>query len=98
MINERVDRVTEFIERLEQFENLVGTTEPVMPHSPDKGIGRAEVKSISEEAHLSRRLSEVHDFLVKIKKVVLEEKDIDMCSLERREELLNSIDNNNVSL
>ena len=47
VFNDHVDFVTEFIERLEQLEDLVGTTEPVMPHASDKGDGRAEVRSIS---------------------------------------------------
>ena len=42
--DEHVDCVTEFIKRLEQLEDLVRTTEPVMCHSPHKGVGRAEVR------------------------------------------------------
>ena len=48
VFDEHVDCVTEFIERLEQLETLVGTTEPVIPHASDKGFGKTEVKSISE--------------------------------------------------
>ena len=66
-----MDRVTEFIKRLEKLEDLVGTTEPVMPQASDKGDGGAEARSISEAEHLSRRLSQVQDFLTKIKGVVL---------------------------
>ena len=54
VFNQHVDRVTEFIERLELLEDLLGTTEPVMPHASDKGDGRAEERSISEVEHLSR--------------------------------------------
>ena len=61
IFNEHVDGVTEFIKRLKQLEDLVGTTEPVMPHASDKGNGRAEVRSISEVEHFSRRLSQVED-------------------------------------
>ena len=56
-----MNRVTEFIERLEQLEDLVGTTESEMPHASNKGIGRAEVRLTSEAEHLSRKLSQVQD-------------------------------------
>ena len=74
IFNEYVDCVTEFIERLEQLEDFGGTTEPVMPHASDKGNGRAEVTSIFEAEHLSRRLSQVQASLTKVKEAVLEEK------------------------
>ena len=92
VFGEHVDRITNFIERLEQLEDKVGTTEPVMPHASDKGEGRAEVRTISEAEHLSRRLSLVHDALTKVKRVVLEEKETDMCLLESHEDRLKSID------
>ena len=57
VFDENVDCVTEFIELLEQLEDLIGTTEPVIPHAFDRGIGGAEVRSISEAEHLSQRLS-----------------------------------------
>ena len=63
-----------------------------MPHASDKGVGRAEARSISEAEHLSRRLSQVHDSLTKVKRVVLEDKETDMCSLESHEERLKTID------
>ena len=47
--------------------DLVGTTEPVMPHASDKGDGRPEVRSISEAEHLSQKLSQVQDSLKKVK-------------------------------
>ena len=75
IFNEHMDRVTEIIERLQQLEYLVETTEPVMPHAFDKGDGRTEVRSISEAELLGRRLSQVQDSLMKIKRVVLEEKE-----------------------
>ena len=59
VFDEHVDHVTEIIKPLEQLEDLVGTTEPVMPHASDKGDGRAEVRLISEVEHLSQRLSQV---------------------------------------
>ena len=86
-----MDLVTEIINRLEQLEDLVGTTEPVMPHTSDKGHGRPEVRSISEAEHLSRRLSQVQDSLMKVKRVA-EKKETEMCLLERHEERLKSID------
>ena len=82
VFDEHVDRVTEIIEWLEQFEDLVGTTEPVMPHTSGKGDGRAEVKSISEAEHLSWWFGQVQDSLTKVKRVVLEEKEMDMFLLE----------------
>ena len=35
VFDEHVDRITEIIERLEQLEDLLGTTEPVMPHASE---------------------------------------------------------------
>ena len=67
-----------FIEHLEQLEDLLGTTEPVMSHTSDQSIGRVEVRSISEVEHLSRKLSQVQDSLTKVKRVVLVENDTDM--------------------
>ena len=92
IFNEHMDRITEIIEWLEQLEDLVGTTEPVMPHASDNGDGRAEVRSISEKEHLSRRLSQVQDSLTKVKRVVLEDKETDMCLLESHEDRPNTID------
>ena len=86
VFDEHVDRITELIERLEQLEDQVRTTEPVMPHKSDKSDGRAKVRSISEAEHLTRRLSQVHDSLTKVKRVVLDEKESDMCLLESHEE------------
>ena len=91
VFDEHVDRVTEIIKGLEQLEDLIGTSKPVMPHASNKGDGRAEVRSISEAEHLSRRLSQVEDSLTKAKRVVLEEKETDMCLLESHEERLKSI-------
>ena len=62
-----------------------------MPHTSDKGDGRAEVRLISGVEHLSQRLSQEQDFLTKVKRVVLEEKDTDMCLLESHEERLKNI-------
>ena len=62
-----------------------------MPHASDKSDGRPAVRSITEAEHLSRRLSQVHGSLMKVKRVV-EEKETDMCVLEGHEERLKSID------
>ena len=86
-----MDRITEIIERLEQLEDLVGTTEPVL-HVSNKGDGRVEVRSISEAEHLSRRLSQVQNSVTKVKRVVLEDKETEMCLLESHEESLKSVD------
>ena len=92
-----MDCITEFIEWLEQLEDLIGITEPVMPHASDKGDGRTEASLISEVEHLSRRLSQVQDSLTRVKRVVLEDKETDiiyadMCLLKGHEGRLKSID------
>ena len=51
--NEHVNRPSNIIEQLEQLEDLVATTKPVMPHASDKGDGQPEVRSIAEVEHLS---------------------------------------------
>ena len=48
------------------------------------------VRSITEAEHLSRKLSQVHDSLMKVKRVG-EDKELDMCMLEGHEEKLKSI-------
>ena len=53
VFDEYVKRVLDIIKQLEQLENLVATTEPVMPHASDKGDGRPEVRLIIEVEHLS---------------------------------------------
>ena len=75
---------------MERTEDLVMNTEPVMPHATDMGDHRPVVRSISEAEHLSQRLSQVHDSLTKVNRVV-EEKEADMCLLEGHEERLKSI-------
>ena len=91
VIDAHMDHVTEFLEQLELLQDLVGTTKPVMPHTSNKGDGRAEVNSISELEHLSRRLSQVQDSSMKVKRVALEDKETDMCQLESHEKKLKSI-------
>ena len=61
VFDEHVDGVSEIIKRLEQFEDLVTTIEPVMPHASHKGDRRPGVKLISKAKHLSQRLSQIHD-------------------------------------
>ena len=92
IFEEHVDRVTDLIERLGQLEDRVKTTQPVMPQASDKGDGRPVVRTISEAEHLSRRLSQVHDSLTKVKSVVFGTKETDTCVLEGHEEGLKSID------
>ena len=75
----------------ERLEDLVRTTEPVMPQEFDIGDHQPVVRSITEAKHLSRRLSQIRDFLTKVKRVV-EVKETDMCLLEGHEETLKSID------
>ena len=61
-----------------------------MPHASDKGDGRPVVRSITEAEHLSRRLSQVHDSLTKVKRIV-DVKEMNMFLLEGHEEKLKSI-------
>ena len=61
--DEHVNHFSDIIERLEHLEDLVVTTEPVMPHASDKGDGRPEVRLVTEVEHLSQRFSQVHDSL-----------------------------------
>ena len=63
-----------------------------MPHASGKSDSRAEARSISEAEHFSRRLSQVQDSLTKVKRVVLEDKDTNMCLLESHEDRLKTID------
>ena len=62
-----------------------------MPHVIDKGDGRPEVRLITEVEHLYQRLSQVHNSLMKVDRVV-ERKETDMCLLQGHEERLNSVD------
>ena len=64
-----------------------------MPHASDKGDGRPEIRLITEAEHLSLRLSQIHDIVMKVKTVV-EVKEIDMCVLEGHKDRLKSIDTN----
>ena len=86
-----MDRVSDIIEQLEQLEDLVTTTESVMPHASHKANGRPEVRSITQEEPLSQGLSHLHDSLMRVKRVV-EEKETGICLLEGGEERLKSID------
>ena len=63
-----MNRVSDIIERLEKLENLV-TTEPVKHHVSGIGDDRPGVRSITEAEHLSRRLHQVHDSLMKVNRV-----------------------------
>ena len=61
-------------------EHVVNSTEPVMPHASDMGDHRPVVRSITEKEHRSQRLSQVYDFLMKVKRVV-KVKETNMCLL-----------------
>ena len=87
VLDDHEDKVEDITEHLE---DLVMTTEPVMPHASDMGDHRPAVRSITEAEHLSRRLSQVHDFLTKVKRVV-EEKEMDICLLKGHEQRLMGI-------
>ena len=63
-----------------------------MPHGFDNGVGIPELRldrSLRWNISACRRLSQVSDSFTRVKRVVLEEKD--MCSLEGDEERLKSI-------
>ena len=61
-----------------------------MPPASDRGDSRPEVRSITEGEHFSRRLSQVQDYLMKVKRAI-EQKEIDMCVLEGHGERHKSI-------
>ena len=63
-----------------------------MPHASNKGNSIAKVRSIFEVEHLSRRLSQAQDSLTKVERVVVEEKEMDMCLLESHDKRFKSID------
>ena len=66
VLNHHEDKVEDMMNRLE---DLVKTTEPVMPHTSDMDGHQPVGRSIIEAEHLSRRLSlvHVHNSLAKIK-------------------------------
>ena len=90
VFDEHVNRVSDIIERLEKLQDLV-TTEPVTPHASGISDDRPGVRSVTEEEHLSRRLDQVNDSLMKVKRVK-DDKSLDMCPLEGQEERVKSID------
>ena len=57
------------------------TTEPVTHHVPGIGDDRPGVRSITEGEHLNRRLDQVRDSLMKVKRVK-DDKALDVCSLK----------------
>ena len=62
-----------------------------MPHESGMGNYRNVVRSITEVELLSRGLNQVHDSLMKVKRVVAD-KELDMCLLKGHEERLKSND------
>ena len=80
VFDQHVNRVSDIIERLEKLEYLV-TTEPVTHHESGISDNPPGVRSVTEAEHLSRRLDQVHDSLMKVTKVK-EDKALDVCSLE----------------
>ena len=61
---------------MEHLEDLVVTAEPVIHHTSDMGDHQPGIRLITEAEHLSRRLSQVHDFLIKAKRVVEEKETV----------------------
>ena len=60
-------------------------------HASGKGDDQPGVRSITEVEHLSRRLDQVHDSLMKVKRVK-DDKELEVCSLEGHEERVKSTD------
>ena len=85
-----MNRFSDIIERLDKLEDLM-TTEPTTHHAAGIGDDRPGVRSITEAEHLSRRLDQVQDSLMKVKRVK-DDKELDVCSLEGQEESVKSID------
>ena len=67
VLDDREDKVKDLMEHLE---DLVVTTEPEIPHTSGMGDHQPAVRSITEAEHLSRRLSQLHKTLMKVKRVV----------------------------
>ena len=86
LLDNHEDKVEDF---MECQEDLVKTTEPVTPHTSDMG-GHQPVRSITEAERVSRRLSQVHDSLTKVKRVV-EVNQTYRCFFEGYEKKLRSI-------
>ena len=59
--HEKENEVEDMQERLQ---DLVKTTEPVMPHTSDVGDHRHVVRSITGVEYFSLRLNQVHDSLI----------------------------------
>ena len=87
VLDDHENKVDDLIARLE---DLVATSEPVMPHASCMGDDRLGVRSNTYVEHLSQRLDQVHDYLMKVKRV-MDVKELDVCSLERHKERLKSI-------
>ena len=89
VLDDHENKVEDMIKRLE---DLVVTTEPVTHHASGIGDDRPEDtrRSITEVKHLSQRLDHVRDSLMKVKRVI-DNKELEVCSLEGHEERVKSI-------
>ena len=81
---------------IKHLEELVATTEPVIPPTPRMGDHQliATSKSITEADHLRRRMDRVLNCLTKVKRVLGDkdkDKEVDMRVLARHEEPINNI-------
>ena len=92
VFDEHVNHVSDVIERLEKLRDLV-TTEPVTHNASGIGDDRPGVRLITEAEHLSQRLDQVHDSLMKVKRIK-DNKELEVCSLEGHEERIKIIDPN----
>ena len=67
--------------------------ELVMPHASGMSNYQPVARLIIEAEHLSRRMDQVHDSLMKVKRVLdNKDKEVDVCLLEGHEERLKNID------
>ena len=63
---EDINHISDVIQWLEQLENLIGTTEPVIHDASGMGDDWPWVRSITEVEHFSWRLNQELDSLVKV--------------------------------
>ena len=88
VLDDHENKVEDLIQRLE---DLVATAEAMMIRASGIVDDRPGVRSVTEAERLSQRLDQVHDSLMKVKRIK-DDKELDVCSLEGHEERVKSID------
>ena len=88
VLDDHENKVKDLIERLEDLEV---TVEPMMSRASGIGNDRPGVRSVTEADNLSQGLDQVHDSLMKVRRVK-DDKELEVCLLEGREERVKSID------